>query len=136
MDFGFCSRVWSPCRWPAPKTSRSSQSISSSAARPGSVIDVVTRQIAEGLATELRQPVVVENRFSGGGIVALQTLKSSPADGYTLSIVAMPQMSVSPSLFKQLPYDPAKDFTPIGILYRGPQFLVVNRTAHPYHSCF
>ena len=93
---------------------------------PGSVIDVVTRQIAECLARELRQPVFVENRFSAGGIVALQALKSSPADGYTLSVVAMPQMSVSPSLFKQLPYDPVKDFTPIGILYRGPQFLVVN----------
>jgi tripartite-type tricarboxylate transporter receptor subunit TctC len=62
---------------------------------PGSVIDVVTRQIAECLARELRQPVFVENRFSAGGIVALQALKSSPADGYTLSVVAMPQMSVS-----------------------------------------
>ncbi|MGJ7511535.1 Bug family tripartite tricarboxylate transporter substrate binding protein [Variovorax sp. GT1P44] len=93
---------------------------------PGSVIDLVSRQIAEGLATELQQPVVVENRFSAGGIVALEALKASPPDGYTLSIVAMPQMSVSPSLFKQLPYDPVKDFTPIGILYRGPQFLVVN----------
>ncbi|MDM0072355.1 tripartite tricarboxylate transporter substrate binding protein [Variovorax sp. J31P207] len=93
---------------------------------PGSVIDVVTRQIAEGLARELQQPVVVENRFSAGGIVALETLKSTPPGGYTLSVVAMPQMSVSPSLFKQLPYDPVKDFTPIGILYRGPQFLVVN----------
>lgn len=93
---------------------------------PGSVIDVVTRQIAEGMARELRQPVFVENRFSAGGIVALEALKSSPPDGYTLSVVAMPQMSVSPSLFKQLPYDPLKDFTPIGILYRGSQFLVVN----------
>jgi tripartite-type tricarboxylate transporter receptor subunit TctC len=90
------------------------------------VIDVVTRQIAEGMSRALRQPVFVENRFSAGGIVALEALKSSPPDGYTLSVVAMPQMSVSPSLFKQLPYDPLNDFAPIGILYRGPQFLVVN----------
>jgi len=47
---------------------------------PGSVIDVVTRQIGEGLAHELRQPVLVENRFSAGGIVALQALKGSPSD--------------------------------------------------------
>jgi tripartite-type tricarboxylate transporter receptor subunit TctC len=93
---------------------------------PGSVIDVVTRQIGEGLARELRQPVLVENRFSAGGIVALQALKSSTPDGYTLSVVAMPQMSVSPTLFKHLPYDPVKDFAPIGILSRGPQLLVVN----------
>jgi len=69
---------------------------------PGSVIDVVTRQIGEGLARELRQPVLGENRFSAGGIVALQALKSSAPDGYTLRVVAMPQMSVSPSLFKHL----------------------------------
>jgi len=93
---------------------------------PGSVIDTVTRQIADALAADVHQPVVVENRASAGGIVALEAVKASPPDGHVLSLVAMPQLSVSPSLFKKLPYDPLKDFTHVGILFRGQQLLVVN----------
>ena len=93
---------------------------------PGSVIDTVTRQLADALSSDIRQPVIVENRVSAGGIVALETLKTSAPDGYALSVVAMPQLSVSPSLFKRLPYDTLKDFTHVGILFRGPQLLVVN----------
>ena len=93
---------------------------------PGSVIDVVTRQLADRLGEQLHQKVIVENRASAGGIVALEAVKQSPPDGYTLSTVAMPQMCVSPALFPHLPYDPVTDFAPVGILYRGPQFLVVN----------
>jgi tripartite-type tricarboxylate transporter receptor subunit TctC len=93
---------------------------------PGSVIDTVTRQLADALSPDIRQPVIVENRVSAGGIVALEALKTSPPDGHTLSVVAMPQLSVSPSMFKRLPYDPLNDFTHVGILYRGPQLFVVN----------
>jgi len=93
---------------------------------PGSVIDVVTRQLADRLAAQLDQKVIVENRPSAGGIVALGAVKASPPDGYTLSTVAMPQLCVSPALFPHLPYDPVNDFAPVGILYRGPQFLVVH----------
>jgi tripartite-type tricarboxylate transporter receptor subunit TctC len=95
---------------------------------PGSVVDDVTRQIARQLEKQTGQPVVVENRPSAGFIVALESLKHSPPDGYTLSTVAMPQMSMSPALFAKLPYDPLTDFTHVGILFRGPQVLVVNPT--------
>jgi len=93
---------------------------------PGSVIDTVTRQLADALGSDIHQPVIVENRASAGGIVALEALKTSAPDGHALSVVAMPQLSVSPSMFKRLPYDPLKDFTHVGILFRGPQLLVVN----------
>jgi tripartite-type tricarboxylate transporter receptor subunit TctC len=93
---------------------------------PGSVIDTVTRQLADALGSDMRLPVIVENRVSAGGIVALEALKTSPPDGYALSVVAMPQLSVSPSMFKRLPYDPLNDFTHVGILFRGPQLFVVN----------
>ena len=86
----------------------------------------MTRQLAEALGSDIHQPVIVENRVSAGGIVALEALKTSAPDGYALSVVAMPQLSVSPSMFKRLPYDPLKDFTHVGILFRGPQLLVVN----------
>jgi tripartite-type tricarboxylate transporter receptor subunit TctC len=92
----------------------------------GTVPDVATRHIAEKLAALLGQPVVVENRPSAGGIVALEAVRNSPPDGYTLSFVHLGNMSVAPSLFENLPYDPLKDFTPIGIFYRGVQVLVAN----------
>jgi len=94
---------------------------------PGSVPDIATRQIAERLAPLLGQPVIVENRPSAGGIVALEALKASAPDGYTLSFVHSGNMSVAPSLFPRLPYDTAKDFEPVGIFWRGIQLLV----AHP-----
>jgi len=92
----------------------------------GSVPDVSTRQIAEGLAALLGQPVVVENRPSAGGIVALEALKISAPDGYTLSFVHIGNMSVAPSLFERLPYDTLQDFTHISIFYRGVQVLVMH----------
>lgn len=97
---------------------------------PGSVTDVALRQIAEKLAPLLGQPVVVENRSSAGGIVALEALKHSRPDGYTLGLVHFAQMSVAPSLFEHLPYDPIKDFAHIGMLWSGPLVLVVNAKVH------
>jgi tripartite-type tricarboxylate transporter receptor subunit TctC len=93
----------------------------------GSVPDVLTRQIAERLAPLLGQPVIVENRPSAGGIVALEAVRASTPDGHTLSLVHTGNMSVAPSLFERLPYDTVKDFAHVGILFRGVQVLV----AHP-----
>ncbi|WP_432260137.1 Bug family tripartite tricarboxylate transporter substrate binding protein [Cupriavidus sp. TMH.W2] len=100
---------------------------------PGSVIDVVTRQVADKLAAALQQPVIVENHPSAGGIAALDIVSRRPPDGYTLSMVHSVQMSVGPSLFPNLSYDPVKDFSHIGILSRGPQVLVV-RPSLPVRS--
>lgn len=93
---------------------------------PGTVADVALRQIAERLAPLLGRPVIVDNHSSAGGIVALGILKQSKPDGCTLSLVNFAQMSVAPSLFKALPYSTLDDFAPVGILWRGPQVLVVN----------
>lgn len=93
---------------------------------PGSVPDVTTRQIADKLAPLLGQAIIIENRPSAGGIVALEALRISAPDGYTLSFVHVGNMSVAPSLFAHLPYDTTKDFAPVGIFWRGVQLLVVN----------
>jgi tripartite-type tricarboxylate transporter receptor subunit TctC len=96
----------------------------------GSVTDIVARQLAEKLAPLLGQAVIVESRPSGGGIVALDALKNSPADGHTLGLVHFVQMSVAPSMFDHLPYDTVNDFAHLGILFRGPQVLVANPAVH------
>jgi tripartite-type tricarboxylate transporter receptor subunit TctC len=93
----------------------------------GSVTDIVAHQIADRLGPLLGQAVIVDSRPSAGGIVALETLKNSPADGYSLGLVHFVQMSVAPSLFERLPYDTENDFSPLGILFSGPQILVVNQ---------
>jgi tripartite-type tricarboxylate transporter receptor subunit TctC len=92
---------------------------------PGTVVDVAARQVADKLSAALGQPVIVENRPSAGGIVALTALKLSAPDGYAIGVVHFGQISAAPSLFARLPYDPVKDFTPVGLLFRGPQVLVV-----------
>lgn len=93
---------------------------------PGTISDVALRQITERLAPLLGRPVIVDNHNSAGGILALDLLKHSKPDGCTLSLVNFAQMSVAPSLFKTLPYSTLDDFAPVGILWRGPQVLVVN----------
>ena len=96
------------------------------AGAPGTVTDIVARQLAERIGAQLGQPVIVDSRPSAGGILALEALKASPSDGHALGLVQSAQMSVAPALFEHLPYDTVNDFAPVGILYRGPQVLVVN----------
>jgi tripartite-type tricarboxylate transporter receptor subunit TctC len=93
---------------------------------PGSVMDVAARQIGEAFAAQTGQTVVVDNRPSAGGIVALEALRQAAPDGHTLSLVHAMQMSAAPSLFPRLPYDPLVDFAPLGVLFRGPQVLTFN----------
>lgn len=89
----------------------------------GSSPDGVLRQVAERLGAALSQPVIVENRPGANGVLALEALKSSTPDGYTIAMVAFSQMSVNPSLIANLPHDPVRDFAHIGIFWRGPQLL-------------
>jgi tripartite-type tricarboxylate transporter receptor subunit TctC len=95
----------------------------------GSSPDGVLRQVAQTFGAAVGQPVVVENRPGANGILALEALKSSPPDGYTIAMVAFSQMSVNPSLVTAMPHDPLQDFTHIGIFWRGPQLLSASATA-------
>jgi tripartite-type tricarboxylate transporter receptor subunit TctC len=89
----------------------------------GSSPDGVLRQVAQAVSASVGQPVVVENRPGANGILALEALKSSAPDGYTIAMVAFSQMSVNPSLIASMPHDPVQDFAHIGIFWRGPQLL-------------
>lgn len=92
---------------------------------PGSGSDTVTRFFAEKLAGVLGQPVIVENRPSANGAVAVMAVKSAPADGYTILLTSISTLSVNPVVTKDLPYDPIRDLKPISGLIRMTSVLIV-----------
>lgn len=100
---------------------------------PGGTPDVLNRELAQLLAVELGRPIVVENKPSAGGVLALAELKRSPADGNTIAAVFWAQLSVTPSLMQTLPYRPLEDFDFIGTWVSGPQVLVARSDA-PFRS--
>lgn len=78
----------------------------------GGGTDSVARTIAQKMS-ERGRVMVVENRPSAGGIVAAEFVAKSPADGYTLFIGDSGHFAINPNLYKQLPYDPVRDFAPV-----------------------
>lgn len=100
---------------------------------PGSITDVVARSLAKGLESELSQPVVVENRAGANGIVGTASAIRSEPDGYTLFMVGVSTGASNVSAFKSLPYDPRKDFAPIGLVADAP-FMLVSRSDLPVKS--
>lgn len=80
---------------------------------PGGQTDIVSRYLAEKLSPVLGQNVIVENRAGAQGIVGLESLKNSPADGYTFAYVNVSNISLNPYLYEKLPYDPLKDFAAV-----------------------
>jgi tripartite-type tricarboxylate transporter receptor subunit TctC len=91
----------------------------------GSGVDAITRGAQAALAKALGHPVVVENQAGAGGVVGLQALARSPADGMTLSVVSN-NVVILPSVLKSVPFDMPGDFTPIALIGSTPIVLVVN----------
>jgi tripartite-type tricarboxylate transporter receptor subunit TctC len=93
---------------------------------PGGTTDILARTIGDKLSVTLGQPVVVENRpGAGGGVGAEQVAKAAP-DGYTIMGGTISTHAINASLYKNLPYDPVRDFVPITLIVRVPNMLVVN----------
>lgn len=91
----------------------------------GSSVDTVARLVAQGLGVVLGQPVVVDNRGAGGGIVGTDLVAKAPPDGYTL-LMTNAAFAITPSLLSKLPYDPLRDFVAITQLTTLPYLLVAN----------
>ncbi|NUO73156.1 MAG: tripartite tricarboxylate transporter substrate binding protein, partial [Frateuria sp.] len=91
---------------------------------PGSITDVVARALADGMSPRLGQPVIIDNKAGANGIVGTVAGAKSPADGYTLFMVGVSSGASNVSAFKSLPYDPRKDFAPIGLVAEAPFILV------------
>lgn len=81
----------------------------------GGGFDTVARVLAEKLAPRLGQGVVVENRQGAGTIVGTQAAIQAPPDGYTLLLGGLSNIALNPGLYPNLPYDPLRDLTPIGL---------------------
>ena len=94
---------------------------------PGSATDLVARNIAPPLGEQLGQPVVVQNAGGAGGLIGVSRVARAAPDGYELVVGAVDTFAQSPSLRKQLPYDPVKDFAPAGLTVVQPIILVVRK---------
>ena len=82
---------------------------------PGGGFDLVARLLAEPLAAELGQSVIVENRPGGGTVLGTDAVAKADADGHTLLLGASANLVLSAGLYKNLPYDPKADFRALGI---------------------
>jgi tripartite-type tricarboxylate transporter receptor subunit TctC len=92
---------------------------------PGGLPDTVARVVGQKLSDKWGQPVVIENKPGGNGVVSAQALSTRAADGYTLMITDGTMFSVNQFIYAKLPYDPVKDFTFISLIARAPLFLAV-----------
>jgi tripartite-type tricarboxylate transporter receptor subunit TctC len=111
---------------------------------PGSPVDVVARLLAQHLATELKQSVVVENRPGAGTTIGMKAAALAEPDGHTL-LFQSSSLVVAPAMYKNLDYDPLKSFAPVAnvawgswvtvvppsLPVRSPQELIAHAKAHP-----
>ena len=93
---------------------------------PGSGPDNVARLLGERLGRSLGQAIVIDNKPGGQNIIGAQAAAKSAADGYTLYFATTAALTTNPLLFKQLPYDPAKDFVPVAFIARSPFAILVD----------
>jgi tripartite-type tricarboxylate transporter receptor subunit TctC len=99
----------------------------------GSATDTVARLLAQRIATNLGQQMIVDNRPGAGGLLGGELASKAPPDGYTLILANISSHGVNPALYAKLPYDPIKDFTPIGRAGQTSNMLIVN-SALPFKT--
>src|SRR6476660_4826392 len=92
----------------------------------GSGMDVLVRLYADKLSQSLGKPVIVENRPGASLMLAANAVAAAPPDGHTLLVSTSSAMAINFTLFKQVTYDPDRDFIPISLYVKSPFILVVN----------
>ena len=100
---------------------------------PGGAGDLVARQFASRLSELLNQNVVIENRGGAAGTIATASIARATADGYTLLLSSIATHGTAPVVYKNIAYDPSKDFSHIGLIATAPAILSVNSML-PIHS--
>lgn len=93
---------------------------------PGGPTDIVARPLALLLGERLKEQVVIENKGGAGGSIGADLAAKSAPDGYTLFMGTVGTNAINGSLYKQLPYDMTRDFTPIALVASAPVVIVVN----------
>jgi tripartite-type tricarboxylate transporter receptor subunit TctC len=92
---------------------------------PGGFTDVAARILQKELAPAIGQPVIIENRPGAGSTIGTDAVAKAAPDGYTLAMVSTAHV-ISPHIYKSMPFDPIKDYTPVMRLAEGPYVLAVH----------
>ena len=100
---------------------------------PAGGTDIMSRVVAQKLTESNKWTVVVDNRPGAGGNIGVDAAAKSPHDGYTLVMGQTSNLAINPTLYKDLPYNPVKDLTPIALVGEGPIALAV-RTESPHKT--
>ena len=93
---------------------------------PAGTTDLIARHVAQALEKELGQSIVVENRAGAGGNVGMGALARAKADGYTIGMGTVGTQTINQFLYKDMPFDPQKDFAPIALAGTTPNVIAVN----------
>ncbi len=93
---------------------------------PGGGADAVARIVGKRVSETIGQPIVIENRGGAGSIIGTEDVHKADPDGYTLLLGQSGPISINPAVYRELPYDPEKDFAPITMTTAYPYILVVN----------
>src|SRR5512144_3345448 len=93
---------------------------------PGGGTDTAARIVAKKLTENIGQPVVVDNRAGAGGNIAAAHIANAPPDGYTISLSSVGPLTVSPAMYKDLPYDVKRDIAPLTMGVVFPNVFVVH----------
>ena len=128
--------VGSSCWWPVGAAAETYPNRTVKVVVPydaGGPSDVVARTIADKLSSSLRQPFVIENRPGAGGNIGTDIVAKAAPDGHTLGLVVSTTLTVNPSLYRKLPFDPEKDIRPIAIVATTGLVLAVHPSV-PVHS--
>ena len=98
---------------------------------PGGVVDISGRLLAEEMSRHLGASVIVENKVGAGGTIGAAEVARAPADGYTILLGGAATHAFAPFVYKQLRYDPTKDFVAVTQFTEGPLALCVNAATGP-----
>jgi len=92
---------------------------------PGGTTDVIARNVAQATSEKLGVAIVVENKAGAGGLIGMDAVAKATADGYTF-LVSDASLATAPSLYKKMPFDPAKDLEAVALFVTVPHVIVVN----------
>jgi tripartite-type tricarboxylate transporter receptor subunit TctC len=95
-------------------------------ASPGGVTDLLARTFGQRLSEMWGQPVIVENRPGAGQIIGSDAVAKSAGDGYTMLVTDSSSIVINPHLYRKLPYDPLRDFTPVAVFCQISPVIAVN----------